>query len=302
MGGIFLDKDTKHVLTILGLVCCFGAGYFVCKGENRDILKVGEKFSAITRIENALDGEENIIFENEDKAVENAVNTYYSESSDRHLSYSSDSGDSDDSDEKNNEKYEYTNTYKMFDDICYINSNHFDMDGIQGFEHAFRECPDAEGFIIDLRDNMGGYTSYSTSSLGHFLGNRDVGMYHYHDGRESKISIGLTQKKTDKKVVILVNDKTASASEIFTSAMKQFYEDAVVVGSHTYGKGTFQEYKKISDTEILKYTTGYYTVGDWQCYDGVGIDPDIEVEMEYDPDIICTDDDIQLQKALDLFK
>ncbi|MDE6665417.1 MAG: S41 family peptidase, partial [Ruminococcus sp.] len=286
-----MDNDTKHVLTILGLVGCFGAGYFTCKIENNDFLKIGEKFSAVARIEDTLKGKENITFENEEKAVEDAINAYYSSSSDKYLRYKSDFENSDTSDE---EEYEYKNTYKMIDDICYINSAHFNLNGIQGFSHAFKECPDAEGFIIDLRNNMGGYTSYSTSSLGNFLGNCEIGMYHYNDGRKQPISIGFAEKKTDKKIVILVNEKTASAAEIFTSAMKQFYEDTVILGSHTYGKGVFQVPAITENSEEINYTAGYYTIGNWQCYDGIGIDPDIELEMKYDPDIICTDDDIQL--------
>lgn len=293
-----MDNDTKHVLTVLGFVFCFGAGYFVCKGENRDALKIGDKFSAVTRIENILDGKENLTFENEEKAVESAINAYYDESSDKYLSYKLN-----DENKKTTESedYEYKNKYKMIGNICYINSAHFNLDGIQGFTHAFKDCPDAEGFIIDLRNNMGGYTSYSTSSLGYFLGSCEVGMYHYNDGREEKISIRTSEKKTDKKTVILVNEKTASASEIFISSMKQFYEDTVILGSHTYGKGVFQVPAITENSEEINYTAGYYTIGNWQCYDGIGIDPDIELEMKYDPDIICTDEDIQLNAAIEIF-
>ena len=83
--------------------------------------------------------------------------------------------------------------------------------------------------------------------------------------------------------------------------MKQFYNDAVIVGTRTFGKGVFQITTRTEKAEDVRYTAGYYTIGNWQCYDGIGIDPDIEIEMEYDPDIICTDDDIQLNKAIELF-
>lgn len=293
-----MDNDTKHVLTIFGLVVCFGVGYFTCKIENTDALKIGEKFSAFTRVENAIDGKENISFENEGKAIESAVNAYYSESSDKWIRYNN----KDDEEENvSTEEYEYTNTYKMIGDICYINSNHFSLDGVQGFIKAFKECPDAEGFIVDLRNNMGGYTDYSMSALGNFIGSCNIGKYHYHDGSEETISTGTAEKKTDKKVVILVNEKTASSSEIFVSAMKQFYNDAVIVGTRTFGKGVFQITTRTEKAEDVRYTAGYYTIGNWQCYDGIGIDPDIEIEMEYDPDIICTDEDIQLNKAIELF-
>ena len=130
-----------------------------------------------------------------------------------------------------------------------------------------------------------------------------VGKYHYYNGEEEELKISGTKKVNGEKIIILVNEKTASSAEIFTSAMKQFYNGEVTtIGTTTQGKGTFQKIQYLSDNELVKYTAGYYTIGNWDCYDGIGITPDIEVSMDYLPDIICTDNDIQLQKALELLK
>lgn len=297
-----MDSDSKHVLTILGLVACFGAGYFACKGENHDALALGEKFNAFTRIENSLDGKNGEYYVNEDIAVENAVNGYY-QTNDKYFEYSLSNKENTETEDNS---YEYTNSYHIYDNIIYINSNDFFLDGIQGFTHYFRDypTPECDGFIIDLRQNIGGMTDYAVNILNNFLSPVDnLVTSYYYDGTSKIRNISGNSKKTSADVVILVNEKTTSAGEIFTSAMKQFYDGNVtIIGTRTRGKGTFQEFMYLSDNEQVKYTAGKYTVGNWQCYDGVGISPDIELSMNYQPEIICTDDDIQFQSALDLFK
>ncbi|MDE6835046.1 MAG: hypothetical protein K2J39_12500 [Ruminococcus sp.] len=297
-----MDSDSKHVLTILGLVACFGAGYFACKGENREALAIGERFNVFTQIENNLDGKIEMIPENEDIAIENAVNSYY-QTDDRYFEYNS--TDHEETENEDN-SYEYVNKYNIYDNIVYINSDNFFLDGIQGFTHYFRDypTPECDGFIIDLRENIGGMTDYCIGVLGSFLFPVDNLMtYYYYNSNSKTRNISGNSKKTSADVVILVNEKTASSAEIFASAMKQFYDGNVtIIGTQTRGKGTFQEMEYISDNECFKYTAGKYIVGNWQCYDGVGISPDIEIAMDYQPEIICTDSDIQLREALDLFK
>ncbi len=297
-----MDNDTKHVLTILGFVACFGAGYFVCNAENKDVLQTGERFSIFSKIENTLDGKKEMTSDNKEKAIENAVNGYY-QTDDKYFEYYSDVTVNPDNQDDN---YSYTNNYSIDNNIVYINSNNFFMDGVQGFTKFFRDNPDmkTDGYIIDLRENIGGHTDYCLGVLGYFLEQPlTVGEYHYYNGDRKPLNISGDKKTNNEKVVILVNEKTASSAEIFTASMKQFYDGEVqIIGTQTKGKGTFQEYESLSDNEQFRYTAGTYTVGDWQCYDGVGITPDIELSMDYNPDIICTDEDIQLQKALDLFK
>lgn len=297
-----MDNDTKHVLVILGFVACFGAGYFTCKTENKDSLKLGEKLSIFNTIEDKLENKADFEFPDEKEAIKNAVNGYY-QTNDQYFEYSL---ESDENNKKEENNYDYLNNYNINNKIVYINSESFLIDGIQGFTHFFRdnENPEIDSYIIDLRNNIGGYTPFGLSVLGYFLDQPlTVGKYHYYNGEEEELKISGTKKTNGEKVIILMNEKTASSAEIFISAMKQFYNgDVTTIGTTTKGKGTFQKIQYLSDDELVKYTAGYYTIGNWDCYDGIGITPDIEVSMDYLPGIICTDNDIQLQKALELLK
>jgi carboxyl-terminal-processing protease len=153
----------------------------------------------------------------------------------------------------------------------------------------------ADAVILDLRDNPGGETDSALYTAGKFIGEGYVHQY-YYTGKEETLNVSPSETLIDLPIVILVNEETASAAEILTALLKQ-YGNATIVGSRTFGKGIFQEESPLGNG-TLHYTAGYYTVGDWECYQGVGIEPDVSVEM--DSSLMNTKDDIQLEKALEL--
>lgn len=154
-----------------------------------------------------------------------------------------------------------------------------------------------DSVVIDMRDNPGGETNVAADIAGTFVDSGYVTEY-YYTGKTKKIEVASPENKVDLPVVILVNENTASAAEIFTALLKQNNEKVTIVGKNTFGKGCFQLEKELSDGGILRYTAGYYTVGDWECYQGKGIKPDVEVEM--DSSLIGSDKDVQLEKALSI--
>lgn len=187
--------------------------------------------------------------------------------------------------------------FEMLGKVCYIDYNDF-FNGCKVFQEAYSECDEsADSYIIDLRDNSGGETAVSLEALGNFIGERKIGCEYYTSGKTVEL-FSKGKKIFDKPVVVLVNGKTASAAEIFTGAMMQYCDNAVVIGETTFGKGIFQIQKRLDNTAMLKYTAGYFTVGSWKCWQGVGITPDIVVEM--DSQLIGTDEDIQLEAAIKL--
>lgn len=187
--------------------------------------------------------------------------------------------------------------WKMIDDVAYIHIKNFTMFSASHTSEAMKEVGDSEKFIIDLRDNPGGENDYMIQALDHFVDEGHFDM-HLYDGTDdvSYTSDGAV----DAPIVILINENTASAAEIFTSMCMQYGRNVTVVGVNSYGKGIFQGDADLSDGGKLHYTAGYFTVGDWECWQDKGISPDIEVEM--DSALIGTDEDIQLQKALELLE
>lgn len=151
--------------------------------------------------------------------------------------------------------------------------------------------------IIDLRDNVGGLTEGSVQFADSFIGDGHVDLY-YKTGKKEVLNTYDSVDDCKMPMVVLCNEHTASAAEILTALLKQYGEDVSLVGAKTFGKGIFQREKELSTGGRVRYTAGYYTVGDWECYHEIGIKPDVEVEM--DSSFIGTDKDIQLEKAYEI--
>ena len=96
--------------------------------------------------------------------------------------------------------------------------------------------------------------------------------------------------------MVLINGYSASASELVAGSLKD-NERTVLVGEKSFGKGTVQVLKELSDGSGVKFTTARYYLPSGISIEGVGLSPDIEVK--YDPD---SDKDVQLEKAIEEIK
>lgn len=186
---------------------------------------------------------------------------------------------------------------KKYGDTLYVSLADFYSERIEPFKKVLSENK-FDSVIIDLRENGGGYTQVAVEIADMFIGeSKTVLTAHSNEGDDEIY-------ETDKEiiynvpVVVLVNEKTASAAEIMTSLMKQ-YGDVTLVGMKTFGKGIYQNIGFFKG-ESVRYTDGYYTVGDWENYHGKGITPDVVIDM--DSQYIGTDKDVQLEKAIELLK
>ena len=183
--------------------------------------------------------------------------------------------------------------YEMIGDVLYIRYYSVANGSSERLRNALEENS-YSGVIVDIRDNGGGNEEDGVKAADCFASSGDA-VLHYYNGNETVYNT-TDEVVTDKPVVVLANQRTASSAEQFLAFLMQ-YSDAVSVGEQTFGKGVFQD-EVFLRKNIIRYTAGTFTVGDWPCWQGVGIAPDIEVKM--DPDLIGTDDDIQLQKALEI--
>lgn len=136
-----------------------------------------------------------------------------------------------------------------------------------------------EGIIIDLRGNGGGLLTSAVDIAGHFLTPESiVSQTKYHNYQDlNYTSKGFWELK-NYPTVVLIDGLSASASEILTLALRD-NNNAKVVGSKSFGKGSIQTLQEFSDKTSLKYTVGKRYSPKWISIDKEGIKPDIEVEF-----------------------
>ncbi|RKW21458.1 S41 family peptidase [Candidatus Gracilibacteria bacterium] len=157
-----------------------------------------------------------------------------------------------------------------------------------------------KGIIIDLRNNGGGYLEVAVDMLSNFIKKGDiVSITKHKDGKEDKYYAYGGRELYNGKVVMLVNGNSASASEIFVGAMKD-YQKAILVGEKTFGKGSVQEPIPLSDGSMVKITTAKWFTPKDKNIDKEGIEPDIEVKFT-DEDI-KKENDRQLEEAKKVLK
>ncbi|MDD2208116.1 MAG: S41 family peptidase [Bacilli bacterium] len=151
--------------------------------------------------------------------------------------------------------------------------------------------------IVDVRNNTGGYLKGSTDIASIFLEDGKV-IYSLKSNLDTKHYKDETKEHKDYKVAILINKSSASASEVLAAALKYSY-GATLIGTTTYGKGTVQQTSNINDNSMIKYTTAKWLTPAGDCIDGVGIAPDIKVELTLEEGEILTDaNDTQLESAI----
>ena len=120
------------------------------------------------------------------------------------------------------------------------------------------------------------------------------------NGKE-EITKSKKEQEIDVPVVVLVNEYSASASEILAGAL-QDNGRAKLVGKKTYGKGVIQTLIKLSDGSGLKMTTEEYCTPNRNKINKVGIEPDYEVELPKDIEELTDENDTQLKKAIEILK
>ncbi|MGH2755079.1 MAG: S41 family peptidase [Actinomycetota bacterium] len=149
----------------------------------------------------------------------------------------------------------------------------------------------AEGFVLDLRDNGGGLFSEAIEVASVFIEDGEIVTYR-DNTNEDVVYDAEGEAFEDVPLVVLVNEGTASASEIVAGALKD-RDRAVIIGTTTYGKGSVQEIIPLPDTSALKFTTAAYLTPDGDDINGEGIDPDVRVDAS---------PDVQYQRAVDILK
>ena len=200
-----------------------------------------------------------------------------------------------------------TVNYRMEDrsgkKIGYISVSEFDEVTASQFKSAISELSKEgmEGLVIDLRDNPGGLLDVTCEMLDRMI---KKGLLVYTvDKYGKRVDEDATDSDSfDKPVAILVNGNSASASEVFSGAMKD-YKAATLVGTKTFGKGIVQSIVPFGDGTAMKVTVSKYYTPNGVNIHGTGIEPDVVVELSKDATKngkYERKNDNQLDKALDV--
>lgn len=151
----------------------------------------------------------------------------------------------------------------------------------------------AKAFIFDVRDNGGGLVSALEECVDPLLPEGIVATAEYKDGH-SETLVYSDESELNLPMIVLVNDKTASAGELFAASLKDFGK-AQLVGIQTFGKGVMQQTTEFEDGSAVVLTVAEYKTAYSECYDGIGLVPDYVVENEED-----SETDFQYNKAVEI--
>ena len=190
-----------------------------------------------------------------------------------------------------------TVSYEMKENqIGYIRVSEFDTVTYDQFKEALDDLENQgmQGLIVDLRNNPGGSLDTVTNMLRLLLPEGTIVSTKDKNGKKDEITCDGTHE-FKKPMAVLVNQYSASASEIFSGAV-QDYGTAKIVGVTTYGKGVVQQLMDLGDGTCLKVTIAEYYTPNGRSINGKGVEPDVEVEYQYDEENPKADN--QLDQAL----
>ena len=158
-----------------------------------------------------------------------------------------------------------------------------------------------DSLIVDVRSNTGGHLSVVTEIISEFLDSKHI-IYQVKDskGTTKEYSTGAITK--DYEVIVLIDGASASASELFASALQEQYK-AKLVGTKSFGKSTVQQVIDLGNGAKYKITIKEWLTSEGKVINGQGLKPDVEVNLseEYFNNPV-TENDNQLQEAIKLLK
>lgn len=168
--------------------------------------------------------------------------------------------------------------------IGYIRVETFAVNTAGQFEENLLnlENENINSLIVDVRSNTGGFLTSVTDILQLFL-EKNKTLYSIESKEGVEVVNDKTDTKRDYKIAILINELSASASEVLAGGLKDSY-GAVTIGKTSYGKGKVQQTTTLKDGSTLKYTIADWKRPNGECIDQVGIIPDVEAEYSQDKD------------------
>tara|TARA_B100001027_G_scaffold175214_1_gene126435 strand:- start:1377 stop:2510 length:1134 start_codon:yes stop_codon:yes gene_type:complete len=188
--------------------------------------------------------------------------------------------------------------------IGYIRLKSFNENSDKQFLKSVKEFEKKskiKGYVLDLRNNPGGLLTQAINITDFFLEDGEIVST---KGRKVSETRKFFARKGDeikgKPIVVLINNGSASASEIFAGALKD-HKRAIILGESSYGKGSVQSIIPLTNGGGMRLTISKYYLPSGKSISEVGVTPDILIEEEGDDFLISSDRDNQLNYAIKLF-
>ena len=196
----------------------------------------------------------------------------------------------------------------VVDGILYVKISSFthytDEEFKDAVESYLLEDSETRKIIVDLRDNSGGIADTVISMIDYIIPEGLIAKFKGKDSEFTKEYYS-NSSELDCDIAVLVNDKSASASELFAKALQDFGK-ATIIGENTFGKGTVISTFEMRNGGTITLSTAEYRTKSNEKIEGVGVKPDIEIKMGDEDKAIFyklpLNDDIQFQAALRLLK
>lgn len=190
----------------------------------------------------------------------------------------------------------HVSTEILDNDIGYISISDFEGNCSEEFKTKYKELEKSgiKKLIVDIRNNGGGIVDEALEISNMFIEKGSTLLITKDKSGEEEITKAENNSIINIPTVLLVNEYSASASEILAGSLKD-YQKATIVGTKTYGKGIIQALHQLSDGSGLKVTISEYYTPNHNAIHKIGITPDVEVKL-------TNDTDTQLEKAIEILK
>lgn len=205
--------------------------------------------------------------------------------------------------ERKKVKINHIETEILENTIGYMKISTFDEGCYEEFKQKWEELAkqNITSLMIDLRNNGGGIVEEATNMADMMVDKGKTLLITASKNKEEEQTKAKQEKTIHVPIVILVNENTASSSEILAAAVKENNENVTIIGTKTYGKGVIQTIFSLTDGSGLKLTTSEYYTPNHNAINKIGIKPDIEVEFPEEESLYTVEkqNDTQLQKAIE---
>ena len=208
--------------------------------------------------------------------------------------------------ERKSIKVNHIETKVLDNNIGYMEISTFDEGCYEEFKTKWEELSkeNIKSLIIDLRNNGGGIVQEALDIADMMVEKDKTLLITSSKNKDEKVNKAKHDKTINLPIAILVNENTASSSEILSAAIKENNDNVTIIGKTTYGKGVIQTIYSLTDGSGIKLTTNEYYTPKHNSINKVGIKPDIEIEFPENENIYAVEEknDTQLQKAIEILK